>query len=158
MPKKPTVKAHRGFIHIPRRGENPRRPPRFPGFPGFPRFPGIGGPRRPIRQPYPFPGFPRRPRPYPPELIKRPKIKKPRDLYREPVRPPRAMYRPKRPTGDPRPDIRRDPKKLRDFIRRQREQQRVADNFRRLRDALFVEVHLLKEELKVEQWLNLKIT
>ena len=88
--KKPTKKAHRGFIHIPRRG-GPRRPPRFPGFPGFPRFPGIGGPRRPIRQP---------------------------------VRPPRGPFRPRGPRVDPSPDIRRDPKKLRDFIRRQRERDR----------------------------------
>jgi len=85
--KKPTTKAHRGFIHIPRRG-GPRRPPRFPG---FPRFPGIGGPRRPIRQP---------------------------------VRPPRGPFRPRGPRVDPSPDIRRDPKKLRDFIRRQRERDR----------------------------------
>ena len=94
MPKKPTVKAHRGFIHIPRRGRGPRRPPRFPGFPGFPRFPGIGGPRRPIRQP---------------------------------VRPPRGPLRPRGPRVDPSPDIRRDPKKLKDFMRRQREQQRRFD-------------------------------
>ena len=89
--KKPTTKAHRGFIQIPRRG-GPRRPPRFPGVPGFPRFPGIGGPRRPIRQP---------------------------------VRPPRGPRRPRGPRVDPSPDIRRDPKKLRDFIRRQRERDRL---------------------------------
>ena len=100
--KKPTTKAHRGFIHIPRRGRPIRRrqpiqigpdgrPIRFPGFPGFPRFPGIGGPRRPIRQP---------------------------------VRPPRGPFRPRGPRVDPSPDIRRDPKKLRDFIRRQRERDR----------------------------------
>ena len=124
MPKKPTVKAHRGFIHIPRRGRGPRRPPRFPGFPGFPRFPGfpgfprfpgIGGPRRPIRQP----------------------VRPPRGPIRQPVEPPKGPFRPKRPIGDPRPEIRRDPKKLKDFMRRQREQQRAADNFRRLRDAAF---------------------
>jgi hypothetical protein len=115
--KKPTTKAHRGFIHIPRRG----------------------GPRRPIRQP---------------------------------VRPPRGPLRPRGPRVDPSPDIRRDPKKLKDFMRRQRErdrafirrrsaidrntglmstpqsaiddlrrrqreQQRAADNFRRLRDIAF---------------------
>jgi hypothetical protein len=114
--KKPTTKAHRGFIHIPKRRRQirrrlpiqigpdgrpirfpgdffgPRRPPRFPGFPGFPRFPGIGGPRRPIRQP---------------------------------VRPPRGPFRPRGPRVDPSPDIRRDPKKLRDFIRRQRERDRL---------------------------------
>ncbi len=80
MPKKPTVKAHRGFIHIPKRGGGGRRPPRFPGFPGFPR---------------------------------------------QPVRPPRGPFRPRGPRVDPSPDIRRDPKKLRDFIRRQRERDRL---------------------------------
>ena len=80
MPKKPTVKAHRGFIHIPKRGGGGRRPPRFPGFPGFPR---------------------------------------------QPVRLPRGPFRPRGPRVDPSPDIRRDPKKLRDFIRRQRERDRL---------------------------------
>ena len=157
MPKKPTVKAHRGFIHIPRRGRGPRRPPRFPGFPGFP---GIGGPRRPPRFPG-FPGFPRFPG-----------IGGPRRPIRQPVRPPRGPLRPRGPRVDPSPDIRRDPKKLKDFMRRQRErdrafirrrsaidrntglmstpqsaiddlrrrqreQQRAADNFRRLRDIAF---------------------
>ncbi len=102
--KKPTIKAHRGFIHIPRRRRRRQlrraqpiqigpdgRPIRFPGFPGFPRFPGFGGPIRPIRQP---------------------------------VRPPRGPRRPRGPRVDPSPDIRRDPKKLRDFMRRQREREK----------------------------------
>ena len=92
--KKPTTKAHRGFIHIPRRRRRQirRAQPIQIGPDGRPiRFPGFGGPRRPIRQP---------------------------------VRPPRGPRRPRGPRVDPSPDIRRDPKKLRDFMRRQRDRDR----------------------------------
>ena len=98
--KKPTVKAHRGFIHIPRRG----------------------GPRRPIR--------PRRRNPVNLGNLgyfgRLPKGMQ--DLLlggRRIVRPPRGPRRPRGPRVDPSPDIRRDPKKLRDFIRRQRERDRL---------------------------------
>ena len=39
--KKPTTKAHRGFIHIPKRGGGRRRPPRDPFNPFRPRRPRI---------------------------------------------------------------------------------------------------------------------
>jgi len=99
--KKPTVKAHRGFIHIPRRRRQLRRAqPIQIGPDGRPiRFPGFGGPIRPIRQP---------------------------------VRPPRGPRRPRGPRVDPSPDIRRDPKKLKDFMRRQRERDRLRE--RQLRE------------------------
>ena len=93
--KKPTKKAHRGFIHIPRRG-GPRRPIRrnpvnLGNLGYFGRLQKgmqdllLGGGRRRIGQP---------------------------------VRPPRGPFRPRGPRVDPSPDIRRDPKKLRDFTLR----------------------------------------
>ena len=139
MPKKPTVKAHRGFIHIPRRGRGPRRPPRFPGFPGFPRFPGLGGPRRPIRQPVRPPRGPLRPRGprVDPSFDIRRDPKKLKDFMRRQRERDRAFIR-RRSTIDRNTGLMSTPQSaIDDLRRRQREQQRVADNFRRIRDAAF---------------------
>tara|TARA_R100000234_G_scaffold115926_1_gene92389 strand:- start:223 stop:837 length:615 start_codon:yes stop_codon:yes gene_type:complete len=102
--KNPTVKAHRGFIHIPRRG----------------------GPRRPIRPIRRNPVnlgnlgyFGRLPKGMQDLLLAGRRIP-----IRQPVRPPRGPRRPRGPRVDPSPDIRRDPKKLKDFMRRQRERDR----------------------------------
>ena len=97
--KKSKVKAHRGFIHIPKR-RGPRRPPKLPRFPGFPRFPGIGGPRRPIQQPVM------------PESIRRynDELRLLRDFAKA-----RGKTIPRFPTGTPPPSIRRDPRKMKEF-------------------------------------------
>jgi hypothetical protein len=88
--KKSKVKAHRGFIHIPKR-RGPRRPPRFPG---------LGGPRRPIQQPVR------------PESMRRynDELRLLRDFAKA-----RGKTIPRFPTGNPPPSIRRDPRKMKEF-------------------------------------------
>ena len=144
--KKSKVKAHRGFIHIPKR-RGPRRPPRFPG---------LGGPRRVIRRnpvnlknlgyigrlpkgmqdlllrgrrrpPRIPPDF--RPQPYPMPIIRRSpqvpinnatitQINKSLKQLRETARG-RGLSIPRFPIGDPPPNIRRNPQKMKEFRRKQ---------------------------------------
>ena len=146
--KKSKVKAHRGFIHIPKR-RGPRRPPRFPGL-GGPRRPIrrrrspvnlknlgyfgrlskgmqdllLGGRRRPPRIPPDF-----RPQPYPLPIVRRApqtpinnatitQINANLKQLRETARG-RGLSIPRFPTGTPPPSIRRNPQKMKEFRRKQ---------------------------------------
>ena len=144
--KKSKVKAHRGFIHIPKR-RGPRRPPRFPGL-GGPRRPirrnpvnlkNLGyigrlpkgmqdlllrGRRRPPRIPFDF-----RPQPYPLPIVRRApqtpinnatitQINANLKQLRETARG-RGLSIPRFPTGTPPPSIRRNPQKMKEFRRKQ---------------------------------------
>lgn len=109
MPKKPTVKAHRGFIHIPRRGRGPRRPQPYP--PELIRDPRLKPPRGPRRPPL--------------QEIRPPNISQYnaelrflRDIAKQ-----RGKTIPRFPTGTPSPTIRRDPQKMRAFRLRQLQNQ-----------------------------------
>ena len=173
--KKPTTKAHRGFIHIPKRGGGGRRPPRDtfnpfrPRRPRRPRFPfgrGRLGPAdepldrrgRPIRYLPPIQGGRRRPSPFDRAIDTgiQPTPEQ-RKLMERQLR--ELANRKRRTTGTPTPQRRRalSPSQRRlmqrqlKTVRRQRrrgtserdignilaEQQRAADNFRRLRDIAF---------------------
>ena len=153
--KKPTTKAHRGFIHIRKRGAGTRpRPPRDPFNPFRPRR------RRPIGDPF-NPFRPRKPRLRNPfgrgrlgpadEPLDRRGIPIPSPIQggrRRPVRTPRMTSEQRRALN---PSQRRLMQRQLRTIARERgretppkdignilaQQQRAADNFRRLRDIAF---------------------
>ena len=92
--KKPTTKAHRGFIHIRKRGEGTRpRPPRDPFRPRIPRDP--FNPFRPRRPIFPFGRGPFTDRPF-----RRPRLgpaDEPLDRLGRPIRSPIQGGRRRRP-------------------------------------------------------------
>ena len=132
--KKSKVKAHRGFIHIPKR-RGPRRPIRrnpvnLKNLGYFGRLPKgmqdllLRGRRRPPRIPPDF-----RPQPYPLPIIRRSpqvpinnatitQINKSLKQLRETARG-RGLSIPRFPTGTPPPSIRRNPQKMKEFRRKQ---------------------------------------
>ena len=108
--KKPTTKAHRGFIHIPRRRRRRQLRRAQPIQ--------IGPDGKPIRRPR----VPRRP---PLQEIRLPSLRRYNDELRvlRDFAKARGKTIPRFPTGTPSPTIRRDPQKMRAFRLRQLQNQ-----------------------------------
>jgi len=127
--KKSKVKAHRGFIHVPKRG-GPRRPV------GDPRF--QGDPRR----------YPKRP---PLQEIGPPSVRRYNDELRvlRDFAKARGKTIPKFPTGTPSPAIRRDPQKMKAFRLRQ-----LQNQINKIRSFLNFTPRKLQQKMPTQKQIN----